>query len=93
MDLIVIDGGKGQLSAAREGIAAAAVEGGPVPRVVALAKREEEVFVAAEGGPVEGVGPLARSLLMHMRDEAHRFALSASRKRRSRKLFESTAHH
>ena len=90
-DLIVIDGGKGQLSAAREGIAA--VEGAPAPRVVALAKREEEVFVAAEGGPVEGVRPLARSLLMHMRDEAHRFALSASRKRRSRKLFESTAQH
>jgi len=60
--------------------------------VIALAKREEEVFltVGGEAALVKDVKPLAHNLLRHMRDEAHRFALSSSRRRRSRKLFQST---
>ena len=75
--LVVVDGGKGQLAAALEAMAAF-----DLPRVaaIALAKREEEVFVPGRARPV----PLARDsaglqLLQRLRDEAHRFALGFHR--------------
>lgn len=86
-DLVVIDGGKGQLGAALD---AARAVGQPQLPIVSLAKREEEIFLPGR------VQPLALSrrspslrLLQRARDEAHRFALSYSRKRRSRRTITS----
>jgi excinuclease ABC subunit C len=81
-DLVLIDGGKGQLAAAREGLRAVGLEG--AFGVVALAKREEEVFVPWAAQPVG----LARDdpgllLLQRVRDEAHRFALGYHRTKRA----------
>ena len=86
-NLVVIDGGKGQLSAAL-----AALQAYDLPRVavIALAKREEEVFVPGRSKPIV----LARDsaglqLLQRIRDEAHRFALGFHRQRRDAKARES----
>jgi excinuclease ABC subunit C len=80
-DLIVIDGGKGQLSAAH----AALVECGVTDRpLISLAKREEEVFMWGREEPLKlsRRSPALR-LLQQARDEAHRFAVTYNRKRRS----------
>ncbi len=86
-NLVVIDGGKGQLSAALE-----AMQAYDLPRVavIALAKRIEEVFVP--GRPEAIV--LSRhnpglQLLQRLRDEAHRFALGFHRQRRESRGFTS----
>jgi excinuclease ABC subunit C len=80
-DLVVIDGGKGQLSAA--GAALDELDLKQLP-VVALAKREEEVFVRGRGEPLRlpRRSPALR-LLQRIRDEAHRTAVSYNRKRRT----------
>jgi excinuclease ABC subunit C len=81
-NLVVIDGGKGQLAAAL-----AAMREFDLPRVavVALAKREEEVFVPGRASsvrlPRDSAGLL---LLQRIRDETHRFAITFHRKRRGR---------
>jgi excinuclease ABC subunit C len=81
-NLVVIDGGKGQLAAAL-----AAMREFELPRVavVALAKREEEVFVPGRMSsvrlPRDSAGLL---LLQRIRDETHRFAITFHRKRRGR---------
>jgi excinuclease ABC subunit C len=80
-DLIVIDGGKGQLSAAH----AALEELGLAERpLISLAKREEETFVWGREEPLKlsRRSPALR-LLQQARDEAHRFAVTYNRKRRS----------
>ncbi|MDD5025867.1 MAG: GNAT family N-acetyltransferase [Candidatus Peribacteraceae bacterium] len=80
-DLLVIDGGKGQLSAALEILKDAKLA---IP-VIGLAKREEEVFVPGSTEPV--IFPKdsqAKFLLMRLRDEAHRFA-NRHREKRVRK--------
>jgi excinuclease ABC subunit C len=80
-DLIVVDGGKGQLSAAH----AALVETGVTDRpLISLAKREEEVFMWGREEPLRlsRRSPALR-LLQQARDEAHRFAVTYNRKRRS----------
>jgi excinuclease ABC subunit C len=86
-DLIVIDGGKGQLSAAVE---AAAQLGFPALPMVSLAKREEEVFLP---GRPESLRLSRRSpslrLLQRARDEAHRFGLAYNRKRRTQRTITS----
>jgi excinuclease ABC subunit C len=88
-DLLVIDGGKGQLGAALE--AARALGGGleSLP-MVSLAKREEEIFLP---GHSEGLKLSRRSpslkLVQRARDEAHRFAVSFSRKRRTERTITS----
>ncbi len=70
-DLLVIDGGKGQLSVVLEVLKALKLE---IP-VIGLAKREEEVFVAGKSVPVTFPSDSpAKFLLMRLRDEAHRFA-------------------
>lgn len=70
-DLIVIDGGKGQLSAVMEVVTATQLS---IP-VIGLAKREEEIFIpgATDPLPVPTESP-AKFLLMRLRDEAHRFS-------------------
>ena len=87
-NLVVVDGGKGQLSAALEAIHATF----DVPRtaVIALAKREEEVYLPGRADPVvlDRHDP-GLQLLQRIRDEAHRFALSHHRRRRDAQAFES----
>jgi excinuclease ABC subunit C len=86
-DLMVIDGGKGQLGAAVD--AATSLGFGDIP-IVSLAKREEEVFVP---GRPESLRLSRRSgslrLLQRARDEAHRFGLAYSRKRRTQRTITS----
>jgi len=86
-NLVVIDGGKGQLSAAL-----AAMQAYDLPRVavIALAKRIEEVFVPGRSEPVvlDSHSP-GLQLLQRIRDEAHRFAVGFHRQRRDTKSFGS----
>jgi excinuclease ABC subunit C len=86
-DLVVIDGGKGQLSAA---VAAAQQAGFPELPIVSLAKREEEVFLPAhsESLRLPRRSPSLR-LLQRARDEAHRFGLAYNRKRRTQRTITS----
>jgi excinuclease ABC subunit C len=86
-NLVVVDGGKGQLAAAL-----AAMQAFDLPRVavIALAKREEEVFVPGRVEPIvlpRHSGGL--QLLQRIRDEAHRFALEFHRQRRGTRAFAS----
>jgi excinuclease ABC subunit C len=80
-DLVVIDGGKGQLNAAHDALDALGL--GAMP-IVSLAKREEEIFVFGRGEPLRlpRRSPALR-VLQQARDEAHRFAITFQRKRRS----------
>jgi excinuclease ABC subunit C len=86
-NLVVIDGGKGQLSAAL-----AAMQAFDLPRVavISLAKRIEEVFVPGESAPIllDPHSP-GLQLLQRIRDEAHRFAIGFHRQRRGVRSFES----
>jgi excinuclease ABC subunit C len=86
-DLIVVDGGKGQLSAAVETTRQLGLEELPI---VSLAKREEEVFVPgrSESLRLPRRSPSLR-LLQRARDEAHRFGLAYNRKRRSQRTITS----
>src|SRR3954469_6926032 len=80
-DLIVVDGGKVQLSAAHSALEELSLTDRPL---ISLAKREEEIFVWGREDPLR----LSRRspglrLLQQARDEAHRFAVTYNRKRRS----------
>jgi len=86
-ELAIIDGGRGQLSAAVAAATAAAVTD---VNFVALAKREEEVYLVGRSAPLR----LARSsralrLLQRVRNEAHRFAITYNRKLRGRRTLTS----
>lgn len=71
-DVILIDGGQGQLSAALEAFSQLAVK---PPMVISLAKREEEIYVQNRSAPFKlSRTNAALKLLQHARDEAHRFA-------------------
>jgi excinuclease ABC subunit C len=71
-DILLIDGGKGQLSA---GLSAFAELGITPPVVISLAKREEEVYVPGQDEPLRlSKSSFALRLLQYVRDEAHRFA-------------------
>jgi excinuclease ABC subunit C len=79
-NLVVIDGGKGQLSAAL-----AAMQAYDLPRVavISLAKRIEEVFVPGRADPIVlSEHSPGLQLLQRIRDEAHRFAITFHRQRR-----------
>lgn len=85
--LVVIDGGKGQLAAAIEGMREAGVDGVPV---VSLAKQREEVFRPGRPDPLLlDPGSAALRVLQHVRDEAHRFALRHHRGKRDRGMTRS----
>ena len=79
-DLVLIDGGKGQLTAAKKALDRCGLDAVPV---VSLAKREEEVFFPGrrDGIRLPRRAPSLR-LLQRARDEAHRFAVEYTRKRR-----------
>jgi excinuclease ABC subunit C len=81
-DLVVIDGGKGQLNAAAAALDAMGLLGRFA--LISLAKREEEVFLYGRGESVRlsRRSPALR-VLQQARDEAHRFAITFQRKRRA----------
>jgi excinuclease ABC subunit C len=95
-DLIVVDGGKGQLSSA---VAALAEIGWPDAKIVGLAKaradregvgRFERIFVPGDGEPIVPAPDAPETLLLaRIRDEAHRFAITYHRKVRSQMAVES----
>ena len=90
-DLIIIDGGKGQLNAALPVIRAMGVTDVPV---ISLAKRIEEVFVEGESKSIilEHHTPELQ-LLQQIRDEAHRFAITYHRRLRGKRNLESVLDH
>jgi len=83
-DLIIVDGGAGQVSAAAGALAAAGIKGIPV---IGLAKRFEEIYMVGNPRPLRlpGDSP-ALGLLQRVRDEAHRFAITFHRQRRGRAM-------
>ncbi len=86
-DLVLIDGGKGQLSAATEALAELGLGDQPV---ASLAKREELIFVPGQDEPVA----LPRSspilqFVQRVRDEAHRFAIGFHRQTRAKRTLTS----
>jgi excinuclease ABC subunit C len=86
-NLVVVDGGKGQLSAALEAMRALDL---PRVAVIALAKREEEVFVPGVSRAVRlDRASAGLQLLQRLRDEAHRFAVGYHRQRRGAAARES----
>ena len=89
--LVVIDGGKGQLSSALEVIRGLGLDDLPV---VGLAKREEEIFKPHQSESImldrEGA---ALHLIQRIRDEAHRFAITYHRKLRSKRNLVSVLDH
>jgi excinuclease ABC subunit C len=86
--LLLVDGGKGQLSAAKRVIDELDLAD-EIP-VAGLAKRFEEVFVPGRSDPVEiPRGSEALFMLQRVRDEAHRFANSFHRERRSKRMTSS----
>ena len=86
-DLIVIDGGKGQLSAAMKALAPLVEQG---VAVVSLAKRIEEVFVPGRRSPIQLERDSdALRLLQRVRDEAHRFAITFHRSKRDKAVTSS----
>jgi excinuclease ABC subunit C len=86
-DLVVIDGGKGQLNAAHAALDALGL--GAMP-IISLAKREEEIFVLgrADSLRLPRRSPALR-MLQQARDEAHRFAITFQRKRRAMRTITS----
>ena len=87
--LLLVDGGKGQLAVAKRVVDALGLTD-EVP-VAGLAKRFEEVFVPGRASPVEiPRGSEALFMLQRVRDEAHRFANSFHRERRSKRMTASS---
>jgi len=86
-DLIIIDGGKGQLSAACEALAQLNVTG---QEIIGLAKKQEEIYFPGRSDPVLlSRRSEALFLLQRARDEAHRFAVTFHRKRRAKRSLAS----
>jgi len=86
-DLILVDGGKGQLNAAQKVLQELGIKD---QAIAAIAKKEETIFVPASktGIGLNRTSP-ALKLIQSIRDEAHRFAISYHRKRRHKKSFAS----
>ena len=86
-DLVVVDGGKGQLNAAHDALSALSL--GDIP-LISLAKKEEEVFILGRSDSVRisRRSPALRTL-QQARDEAHRFAITYNRARRSMRTLTS----
>ncbi len=86
-DLVLIDGGAGQLGAAARALAEVGL---PALPVISLAKREEEIFVRGGSAPLRlDRGSPALQLAQRIRDEAHRFVLSRHRAKRARRTLRS----
>jgi len=89
-DLIVVDGGKGQLSSALEVLDSLGIRKSSGLSVIGLAKRLEEVFVPGAGEP-QSIPKTSAGLrlLQRVRDEAHRFAVEYHRKLRSKRTLQT----
>jgi excinuclease ABC subunit C len=86
-DLVLIDGGKGQLAAALEALAENSVTDQPI---IGLAKRLEEVFLPGDSEPQNfSRTSSALKLLQQIRDEAHRFAITYHRQLRRKRSLKS----
>ena len=82
-DLVLVDGGRGQLQAALTALDRLGIE---LP-VVGLAKREEEIWVPDRPEPIRlSRKDAALHLIQRVRDEAHRFAISRHRQRRGKRM-------
>jgi excinuclease ABC subunit C len=86
-DLVLVDGGAGQVSAARRALGELGLEDIPV---AGLAKRQEEIYLWNERRPLrlEPESP-GLGLLIRVRDEAHRFAITFHRQRRGNEISRS----
>lgn len=85
-ELVLVDGGKGQLHA----VAEVFLEVGIHVQLMSLAKREEEIYLLGQDAPYILPGhSSALQLLQQVRDEAHRFAVNYHRQLRSRRLTHS----
>ena len=85
-DLIVLDGGKGQLSAVKSVFD----ELGEDIELCSLAKQDEEIFVPNQGNPILlKKSDVALQVLQRIRDEAHRFAITFHRAKRSKSMTKS----
>jgi len=84
-DLVMIDGGKGQLSSVMEVITQLGLE--EDLNVISLAKKREEIFLPGESDPIgaDAEHPGVQ-LLRRLRDEAHRFAVTFHRKKRTQRM-------
>ncbi len=86
-DLVLIDGGKGQLNAALAAMKAAGADSIPS---AGLAKEREEIFIPGRSNPIVlPESSPARQLLQRLRDEAHRFAINYHRNIRKKESFAS----
>ena len=87
-DLIVIDGGKGQLNAALQALQELDIYGKVA--IISIAKRLEELYFPNDPFPLylNKQSPSLK-LLQQLRNEAHRFAITFHRKQRSKKTFQS----
>ena len=86
-DLMLIDGGKGQLGAAQAAMKAFATSRLPDIPMIALAKRIEEIFVPGKSEPIvlREDNPTLHTI-QRLRDEAHRFAITYHRRLRQKSL-------
>lgn len=85
-DLVMIDGGKGQLSSVMKIIDKLGLRDRLT--VISLAKKREEIFLSEQSEPIVGGDPerAGVQLLRRLRDEAHRFAITFHRKKRSQRM-------
>jgi len=87
-DLIIIDGGKGQLSAAMEALRELHLQD-EIP-IIGIAKRLEEIYKPGDSFPIHlSKKSPSLKLLQYIRDEAHRFAITFHRATRSKATFRS----
>jgi excinuclease ABC subunit C len=87
-DILLIDGGKGQLNAAQEAFRILGLE---PPYLISLAKKEEEIFRPGDAEPIRlSRHSAALRLLQYVRDEAHRFAQHYHHLLRRKKLTDET---
>jgi excinuclease ABC subunit C len=87
-DIVLVDGGAGQVSAAREALKKFHLDRLPL---VGLAKREDLLYFPERKEPLHlpRTSPVLRTL-QRLRDEAHRFAVTYHRKRRAKRTFRTT---
>ncbi|MEQ8469984.1 MAG: excinuclease ABC subunit UvrC [Marinoscillum sp.] len=88
-NLIIIDGGKGQLSAACEALKKLELYG-QIP-IIGIAKRLEEIYYPEDEIPIHiSKKSTSLKLMQHLRDEAHRFAINFHRQKRSKAAIKSS---